>query len=604
MPRTSKNTPKDSAESKVAVVEDQSQSIQKPPLPPPSVANELKIPYAKFFPTMDRYQKPPAHIFDRWREIWTDTDCRPRIMIYVYQLYPIIDTRQTMTPEQRMKQPRQLTQVFKIPSEEEPWTFEDFCRRAGYGSYRLKLNDQGLKGTQQTWTEAVFDQQYAITEWDKYPPMFDPDWLVMDDPRNASFIRLMRTKGGFMPSGVARDGATADEEEDMANTAVVEKLVESMQAGQEHLMEVSEARVREAKERTQSAPISPADNTTVAERTGIEMMKEVVSTALDSMRDVNKEINKVRTEAAAGANGGGGNAATVLDTVTKVVQLVKPPDNNPVVTGLLAEVAALRAQLANNQEKSIEAMREEMRELRKGKETPPAVAAPLDPFDFLKKAMGSFRELREEFGPSEGSNPGNAGVDKYSRWMSGISAILQGAGGLAQNIFYGLAVGKSQAANAANVSPTPPGGGSTAPPIQTAPVGLPPGAPGRPPLTPEQEAQMAQMEAYKDAVTMLEPMLLRALDNGMPGNEFAVNFVNLLGESAFSSLRDFGGEIPDDQRKIGITNMLAQFSQKMRARILQAPQQWERFLNEFLSFSPEEDEEPPEPPTPGPQKVA
>jgi hypothetical protein len=542
-------------------------------------------------------QKPPAKFFERWREYWEDPELRPRIMIYGYQVYPIIDTRQTETPEQRMKHPRQLTQVFKISGEEEPWTFEDFCRRVGYGSYRLKMNDQGLKGTQQTWTEAVFDQQYGINDWDKYPAMFDLNWLILDDPRNAPYVRMLRNKN-MLPMGGRTE--EQEEEDEMATSSVVQELSGTVKDLAGEISRSADKRVEEMKDRgTQNQ--RPVDIDQQAAVRGLDL---VVKAGEMGAKIIDNAVSKSREVAAATANpvemfdkalvwaekmstgkGNGTGSAPAL-----------PAAPDPLVTALLGEVTTLRNQLATNQENQIVAMRQEVADLRKAKETPPAAVPPLDPFDFLKKAMGSFKELRAEFGPEDSGAASMAGgMGKYERWMTLGTSLLAGAGDLAGKIAYGIALGKSGAATA----PANPGAAPGTVQQQQAAPSLPPGPP-RPPLTPEQEAQMQTINSYRPLVALVEAPLLRALDNARSGDEFAQSLIDFYGASAFRAIRDLGAT--PEERKQNVVVVLSNLSPRLRERMQQAPQQFEQFLDEFLGVDlgggEEEDDETPEGTTP------
>jgi hypothetical protein len=553
---------------------------------PPQSGPQLKTGYVRFFPTVPRLLKPPKKFFDYWAELDKDQDFKNRLTVYGYRLYPVIDMRLGMPLNQRAHYPNPQMQVMKVVGgTEAAWTYDDFLHRLGAGSYRFKLNDSAIKTDKKTWTEAVFEQETAITDQDHYPAVVDPKTVVWDHPANATYARYLREHG---QAAGAETAATIEEEEDeMANTAVIEKLTESMQAGQDKLIDMAEARVREAKERNVSAPITPVDNNSVAERTGIEMMKEVVTTALGSMRDVNQEINKVRTAAAATAagNGTGSDPASVLDTVTKVIELVKPNDNTP-----------MWEKLFQIQREETAALREELKEVRKAAAPVTAAAnpaTPANPFEFMDQALSFIDRMKAKFASDEA--PAMAGgMGKYERWMTLGTSLLAGAGDLAGKIAYGIALGKSGAATA----PANPGAAPNTVQQQAAP-GLPPGPP-RPPLTPEQEAQMQRINSYRPVVALLEAPLLRALDNARSGDEFAQSLIDLYGASAFRAIRDLGAT--PEERKQNVVVVLSNLSPRLRERMQQAPQQFEQFLDEFLGVDlgggEEEEDETPEGTTP------
>ena len=532
--------------------------------------------------------KAPQKGLDYWRSLWEKLEFRSRLIVYFYRVWPAIDKRETMNAEERARYDarnkgnpaRQIAKFY----DEEPLTLADMYHRFGAGGYHIKINDSE---TNKTVCMFTFEGANLLNDYGQGEPDVDPQELVWGHPANKTYEEFLRKKGIQGPLTEAQETI---EEEETVNTAVVEQLSGTVKDLADKIGDSADKRVEEMKERVTSANAArPVDIDQQAALRGMELTAKAGEMG---MKIIDAAVSKGQALSAATSNPvemfdkalvwaekmGKQNGAAVAPAVALI-------EESPLVKTLLQEVTNLRTQLATNQENQLRDLREEMRALRTAKETAPAAVAPPDPFDFLKKAMGSFRELQEGFGDGVGSGGGK--VDKIAQYLQYAPPVLQGISGLVQAGAYAWGLGKAASAN-----PAPPGRTGTAPGSNPSLAASNPPAP--PPMTPEQEAQMQTTEQYRRLVAFAEGPILRALDNAKPGDEFAQNLIDMYGASAFHALRDLGAT--PEERKTNVARLLAQFSPRLREKMQQAPQQVERFLDEFLAvdLGPGEDDEMPE----------
>lgn len=181
------------------------------PFPPPST---------RFFSDshVSLTHKPMSFIHYLGR-IKKDPELASRLVLYVYRNWPVIDRKQG--GEDNNKAIDVTDTAFE--------SLQDILHRYGTGDYTIYLKDSGQKGERKNVCSCFYS---SPRELDNFPPVLDISGggindLVLDDPKNRSYLEWRRRKGLPIPGenmGAITQAQERASEEEMANNSTVETL--------------------------------------------------------------------------------------------------------------------------------------------------------------------------------------------------------------------------------------------------------------------------------------------------------------------------------------------------------------------------------------------
>ncbi len=369
----------------------------------------------------------------------------------------------------------------------------------GAGDYTIRLND-----TRQVWERQtiVHCERFAtVRDWEKYPPDVDPSRLDWDDPANAVYIKYATRRGGLKhPDDLAK------ESDDMATQHVVQEVFDD---------------ARQARQATE----------------------ELLKTELERTRIELAELkNKPTPAATVAAPAPSSDLKNMGDTLVSLVTAIAPkPDGTlPAYWALETErektrreeaaAERLRVQkIADDERTRADQLRDDMlADMRARINAPPAaVPAQLTETQVLEEIVKR-KELIDKLAPQQVERrraaPEDDGKpDAADKILALAPLMLPILGNMITGGWqFGLTWLQNRSTDKYNEALMKTGGSpDLKPPANmTAEPGRPI-APQPPVLTNEQKQQYSVWQMVMGGVTKLARPMMRALDGGKSGAEFA-----------------------------------------------------------------------------------
>ena len=499
----------------------------------------------------------PQKLFEYWEMV---NKLHPdRLLLYVYRTWPIIDRKRHGKHS-------------NIGSLSQPVNEDGIYAEFGEGDYKLILSDGiGYKQVCYTLLKGFRD---AIN----FPAQIELEDVVTEDPQNKSWIERMRMKGTLFPG----DEDEAMEEQISGNMDAVSQLTSTVKE-----LAMSHMRNRDTPKQNLETSVGSAmlDNVAQASRMGNEIIKEAVTQA-----------SQLAVTPASGANPVEQMLA-VAEMVKAIVPAPQPQqDMMPLFTVMMESTkanAAAQLEAANQRatsfEKLIDSMRSEIVEMRKPKEDQQ------DPLKQIVKLAEAQKVLMEV-------NPSSGDASSVPAWVQAVLPAIPVVVQMLSQAATAFATGmynKSVAATGVGQAMPPP-----APQAAQAPAVIPntaAPAPGGAP-TEDQTGRGAYMGFLQQ---IADPLLAHIQNPDLNGADFAdwLTRYGPNGQMIYMSLREQG----KDQLVL-----LLQTHEPLWSQLQQIPEVFNRFLDEFMAYSQQQDEEPdeeqelaasPEPQEPNPQPL-
>lgn len=487
------------------------------PNPPRPKTKNGTIDPEKFFPYWYRLPRP---------------EFAEREALYIQREWPVQDFTKGLTPDQReevRRNPQKLRKYrtkyitkYLTPFETEDWRLE-ILRRHGSGDYKLFLNDTGITGELPSVTVS---KTFLSLRDDEYPPVLDrPELLDLEDPANKSYIESLRMKGIPLPG---EEPISTHEEDEMANVAVVEKILEQNQQLTNTVME-------QARDRGKQPPApAPPDPSGVAAG---ETLKVLSNAAIEGQRIVTDAIKTAQTITAQT-----NNPAEHTKSVIEMAQIIARPaqgGGDSTVQLLMQmreqdrehsrQMLELQQRMFDSSTKQMEArmalLETQLAQARTAPAANPANGPTVVPGEGqLSRALREALQIKKAFDDLSGG-AGSVGGD-VPGWVpfavQGAEMLVKGA----TNIMHNLAVMRTGQ------------GVPSAPPEINAE--LPEG----------QETAQEENDPMKQYLMILREPLLKALNGGNHGYELAGGIIHQFGYGAYGWIQQQGQQ--------GILNMLMQ----------------------------------------------
>ena len=515
--------------------------------------------------------KPPS-FFRYWRQVWKDDELKQRIVVYVYRTWPVL-----------LEGRRQLEKL------NEPIRLEELPLRYGAGDYHLKMNDMGnsYKTLAVVTVKGFRDEQ-------EHPPVFELDALDVKDPLNQSFLERLRSRGIRVPG----DPGYVDPEEkvkddDMANAEVMRTFAETMERTTDRAIRLAENQQQQAQAHAQAtqpaaAPqptpeqveVSKANSTSLAiVAQSMQMGQQIIANAVSAAQGLNQD-GTAKVVAPPPDPMAQINAMVTLMTKLKELNPPPPPPVAPTTDPALTAILGRLTQVLEDRHSSVGvdiAAKEVMR--------------PKSPLEQLKEMAEMKETMREMLGIEENSGGG---------WTEHLPVIIQGLGLLGSVIASGLhnlAIIKS----GSGTPVAPPGPGQILTPEQQAavkqagfqmPQSQPqpgfqpqpqPGFQPQPQPGDPNNMDLNPFAEYHSFLRTLQPSLLRAFNDGVPGHEYAETLVDL-GDNGLFGPDSSGRQIYDTLLETGVEKISALIKTfpPIWGVVSQTPKKWEKFLNDFF----------------------
>jgi len=496
----------------------------------------------------------PNDFFAYWESL--PADIKSQCKAYVYMNWPVI-----ARPAPTKKNPKGTThQIDMLPGEDVIRDEDDFLHRYSSGDFMIRLNEQVVKrGTIAMCTLRLRDTEQP-------PRVPDLNWLVREDPANASYINQLRLDSARLPW----EGPAPEEEDEMAvNTAVTEQLTQTVERLTDKV--ISQA------ERRNEAPPQQTD----------PVAGKLASMNLDTIRESVTMGNGIIKDAMAQATAIAGKQADPIAMIAPLVALLKDLSPKP-DSGSSDMIRLMMEQQAAHHKEMTTLLMEQVRQSRED-----AAAAKLQahPAGAPGAAPGSLIEQVKSLGElwDVMSNLRGKGADAEdaAEALAGgggkASALLQLvplAGGLLNGIIGGVANAVYNYAVAAR------GIGEPAPP---------PAAAANPELGPgTAPAEAPKQNPAEIVLNQIRQPLTEALNQGKTGYEFAEDLIS------FTSSRG----LYDQLHEVGKENLfilIQRFDAQLWAFLTSISSRANVFFDEFLGYDawlatqPQEDEDENEP---------
>lgn len=506
---------------------------------------DIRPPWHKYG-TDEPAGRKPRQFFDWWSGLGQKD--QQRLIAYVYRSWPVGFQEKT---NPRTKKATRSTQIAKVAGEQPIKDLEDFKRRFGSGEYRIRLNEQVSQKTTICFCHIqIHDEEYP-------PVISDLAWLDLHHPLNKSYIEFLRFKGVEIPGDKRQ--TERQEEEDMANTEAVKELTGAV-------TEMAQLAVSTA----QRGEKQPVDSATTAVIKGLEVMQQAGNASIAMVKEAAASLNR---PAALDPVESLGRLAGTLKDVASALRPEKD-DSSTHLMGMLDAIlkqqeisrqreGELYTRLLGIQADQINRLQTSVDRLLTEKQAQAATAAPPGSIEELVGKLKSLRSgLKELMGENEDDRPARRG-SLLETLVENAPALLQGLGGVVS--------GAAAAWHNAAVVRT--GQGTPIPvtlPTATAesPAEIPPPATG----TAEQQQEVRNM---LDQLQMLKAPLVKALDDGKTGDEFADDMIELMGRSMYDQIREAGKETLYKILQLHLPDVW-RMAQGM-------PQRFDRFIDQFLS---------------------
>lgn len=553
-----------------------------PPEPPDdaedsSVAAKAISKGIKKLPHISTKHPQPKKFFEYWTMLGKTPKYIERTMCFAYRMYPAINKYHcpqcwAMVPPPKNKH-NQIChcdacgwhgQIFLfVDKYTEPFPQEELLYRLGVGDYKLRLNDQVLK---ETLCETVIETE---RDWNNYRPILDVRELDMADPKNATYIKQLKSWG---------DLPKDDEGEDMAGAgaaagAAIETLVGAVERSNEKMADMAE---KMAKGQTDK-PTPTQDLSAKAGEKAMEIISTGIAMANGMVSDAQKKATELLAQKA--------NPLEQLRETMKVVADIFPkPGADPQIALLLkrledqdARLAKVEADRIASAEARATAAENKIRELEQEIRNPKQPATPAKTFSEQLKDLASLKEVFADFLGIDTDKETKTDTDMppvgKRSIIDYIPVIMQAGMGIMHQLATAryneaIATGKSQAQPIAPLSPP-----VVAPDAVKAFQDISAAAGGGAGAA---VTSGAPFDFIANLPAMQAPVLdsLNLPDDDHPGFIFAQKFIGWAGRLAY-----------DAQREKGKTDLLQIFRgyHPIWSVMQQIPVKAEKFIDDFLA---------------------
>lgn len=484
--------------------------LERPfPAPPKSIVKDGIIPPEKFW----KYRRDLPEEF------------LPRLSFYIYREWPKTDVCRNWTKEMHAqvrahtrKMPIKYTAQYADLDPEGWWN--QLINAHGSGQYLIRLNDCGVAGNKDIKKGTVCKTVVDCFDDDFLPVIEDLSIVCFEDPANARYVNDLRMKGVSIPGD-----KPAEETDDMAANAAVEKLADAL--------------VEQSKTKT---PATAPDNTMANMFSDLLRQSEARAIKQEELREARHqremEILTKRLEAAESAVKERHGTVDPMEMTRSVVEMARtvasssgtsqPDPMREILLEMvrsgetrhlkeleLSETRHAREMETMNKRLDAEAAARAAAETARQQQIaqPAGKSAIHDAIALVKALKGATEEINGD--TSAGS--GNVWVDLASEHLPRVLDTIS---------------------NVATAIKTPAVGTSA---LQ-APNGQQAAAPQNPP---QEQSEVNQAAMYARAI---EPHLIEALQNGVPGETFAGFFIVNYQEQTYQMLVQQG--------EAGIMNLL------------------------------------------------
>jgi hypothetical protein len=314
------------------------EDAKKPPTK--TLVGRQRLPKPLHFPRPPKFKCAPDQFFKYWRAL--PDECKNRSMVYVYSVWPVLNPMQALTADEQRevaahKRRAPTTNIDKpdAPFETDDWEAE-LLHRWGSGSLHFKLNDSGVSGNALFPAKPVCMCDVKDLNQPDYPPVRDWRLLDMAHPSNQSLIVSLRAKGIRLP-GDEELKMIAEEEDEMANVAAVEKLADTV---------VQMARDNTRNNQQPPAAPAPPDVQGLAGAKAVESVAQGAKQGMEIIAEAVKTANEMQAKAQ--------DPKEYIRDMREMVTMMQPPTNGN------SDLMAMMKMQHEQHMADVKAMREEL----------------------------------------------------------------------------------------------------------------------------------------------------------------------------------------------------------------------------------------------------
>ena len=511
--------------------------------------------------------------FEYWERLFNNKSLDGRVRVYIYRTFPVIDRERVLNPNTGKPVKNKC-----IEGPVDYFPAKDLQHRYGSGDYLLILSDaQARKTICQCHVET--DRDYL-----NYPPVIDVEDLVVEDPKNRSYLDWRRRNNLPIPGETTNN----ERDSDMGNQ-VVEQLTGTVERLTDRLMDNANRR-------------GPEERVEVLPSVDSEAVKLMSEAGASSMRLVENAMNK-----ALSVQAGTQDPLALINSLVNVVEKLNGGrKDDAVLLETLRELKVrnerLEEKLTQSQTERLAALETRLTDMVHLQQHPPPVLTPSVPTDPLSqirelaKIKGELKDILDLGGRDEGDEDedgGGGGGGRRRRrgepeepWYAKLLPIAVGlvpfALSAVSSIVHNQAVARTGQGNpVAPPAPPPPTPGTIPPALEAALQSQDlnqPSNPNNPVSTGASQVHPAQL-----IVNTLKDPMRNHLDGGAGGEDFAAWLIEGHGAVYHSMLQQAG----KDQIILAIRTFAPDLYQMLQSLGPKADQ----FIDEFLHYDPNAEEE-------------
>jgi hypothetical protein len=513
----------------------------------------------------------PQEFFEYWASI-KEPDLQGRIGVYVYRDWPVCDLRKFDIPGGK-KSPVNIDKIEgACPVDPDHWK-DDILRLWGSGDYHMMFNELA--------TNRARCVSISVRDMINFPPVLDYTYLSESDPLNKDFVRWARSTGRLKSEGEQR------EDDDMAANA--ESTL--------HLTETIKDLTREVIDARSTPPPTPApviNENSRAALTGMDMLKDTMTTALGMVKNLAEERTNAVTD-----------PVESLDKVLTVIERINPSKKDDGTQALMMKMIEDAQRREEAAQRRAEKLEERIIAMQTAQHAPPA------PPKSLAEQLTEMRGLKESFGEFFGGGTAAASDDSPRVKQGTLGMIMDALPSLFEHgaTIMGHATRMMQMSKAAAPLQQPQQPSATArayqpptvvnDPYAHLPPGMRPtaGAPVTPPTQPPATTQPNVIEMpqqpeivsdpgnpYMQFLQEITPAFVNHVQQRLPGDAFAEWLVNSRpdGKMIYAQIVDAGTE--------NLIGMLQQYP-PIWSVAGTVPKFFAKFVDEFMAYGNEEEGE-------------
>jgi hypothetical protein len=504
-----------------------------PPVPKASLSPEELIAYHRSIPELER---------NAW------------FIGYIYRGLPICDNLQPLSDAdikliQQKKKKKPVTNIGKLiePLDPQNWQ-QQILDKYGAGDYAIRLNDQhpSVRGTVCYCAINPETGGDRFRDWDNYPPLLNPEEVVLSEEKNQGYVRWARLHGIKFPGDPQFEETIEPTEEETTDMAALEAVMKQNKDLTDKVLQMASDRPAQPAPQAASAAAraeaGSVETVVEASKQGTRIMGDIMKTVLESNIRNNDPAERMR------------------ETIEMAKLLTPPPA--PANNGASEMMALMKMQMEASDKKweaimqmqkdshkeSMEMMKSRLDALEREKSAAPTVSggspeAVLDGLIRMKEKLDTLTDS----GAPQSSGPA---------WLEPTLNFAEKAMGNIANGLQGIAA--LRAAEAQSPRPAAPAAGE-----------LPPAK-----VITTQESKET-MERRNHAI-MIGPHLIAAMKSGSSGNDFAAALIHQTNQGAYDSLAQNGYQ--------GVVDFL-RLHEPLYQELMQPPiggQALDKFIMEFL----------------------